>query len=1288
VRGALLVALSTAIVAAQDEPTKRLLDDDPLVRAAAAEEIGKLGPAAASAVPRLVDLVHDEADAPSKAAIRALGRIGPAAREARPYLVDRGIGRADFEPVIAQALFRIGPPDPEPPLLIWLRAKGAVPATPCTLEDLSKNESKALRFVLLEALRNEQAIVAAQAARLLGPAARTDKNVVAALARLLDHPASCVRVHAGAALSHSPLAEGVFAPMLEDPDVKRRRVAARFYRGPGAVPRLRRALKDPDANVRRWAVGGFSSVDVQADPGLVVELAALLDSDPLLCASLATLVATLGAHAAPAVPAFARCCTSADRDVRWSACFALGRIGEHAAPAATSLAIASYDERQEVAVSALGALATLGRAARDAAPYLAELAEADLLLGPQARHALTAIGEGVPLPPLPDPAELPALRVALADPDGRTAGQAAFALGRLAAKDPETLEALAAALAHPSPYARKHAALALQRIGPASLPLIARAAGGAADPARLLAAATLIHFAGVAPDDVAPIARNLLASDDRFVQREAIRSLGVAGSPGRAAVPALIALLAHGDEEIVQVTIWALGRMRSDATGAVPHLVAILETSGDSTAVWAAILALGEIGVPAEPSIPSILAAARRSKSGVELFSPAVEALAKIGPAGHAALVQVIREETGARRQLAIGALARLNLNPPGFKEALEEVVKDGDVQTREMALMTIRQLAPESKPSLESLITALKKGPPDPQARAQIVYGLAEAAPVAELAAMAHGKDANLRLAALEALALKPRTAFTAADRASVRPILLDALESGDRALETAAAGALPNAPPTSLDPRILRLLGRKGSARRPIVQALVALGPEIVPKLAAALQGDGRDLRDGAAIALAGFGPEARAAIPALVEAALDDPAAAGEFARAILATKDLEACATLFADPRMPERQRFGEALAAAGVDALPHFDRLRRHADPTVRRESVQLLGRLGDKTVPWLLEAAEDKDPAVASAALRSLGRAVRPELAIPVLVRAIGDDALRDAAVKALRSHGAAARDALDALAADPRPRVRAAALPLLAALDESAVASVVGAMTDPDPAVRAAAAGALGMLGATAAPALPGLRALLEDPDSPVRLAAATALGRLGTNAEVAVPDLLDLMRRGDAHDRAAAGRALVSIGPATAPALGSLLSQPDQAVRNAARQALAELGEPAVPAIIALMASDDETRREAAATLARIGAPAAQALADRLKDKDRGVRRDAAWGLGSMGAEARRAVPDLITTLRDTDSQVVAQAAWALGQIGPAALDALPALRKLYEARRHRGIVADAIRKIRGGS
>jgi HEAT repeat protein len=106
-------AVCLAAATAQEEVAKGLLDDDPAVRAAAAQEIGKLGPVAAPAVPQLIDLVYDEFDAPSKAAIHALGRIGPAARDARPFLVDRATLRGDFEPIVAQALARIGPPDPD-----------------------------------------------------------------------------------------------------------------------------------------------------------------------------------------------------------------------------------------------------------------------------------------------------------------------------------------------------------------------------------------------------------------------------------------------------------------------------------------------------------------------------------------------------------------------------------------------------------------------------------------------------------------------------------------------------------------------------------------------------------------------------------------------------------------------------------------------------------------------------------------------------------------------------------------------------------------------------------------------------------------------------------------------------------------------------------------------------------------------------------------------------------------------------------------------------------------------
>lgn len=1407
------IALLSAVAAAQEEIAGRLLDDEPLVRAAAAKELGDLGPAGAFAVPQLIEAIYDQADAPAKAAIRALGLIGPAAREARAFLVDRALLRGDFEPVVAQALARIGTPDPEAALVTWLRGKGALPSGARTLEDLAKGDGKALEPRLLEALGEKDSIVTAQAAGLLARAARTDEAVATALARLLDHPSACVRLHAAIALAHSSLAESAFGPMLEDSRAERRRAAARHFRGLAALPYLRRALRDEDLQVRRNAAGGFSAPDVRADPGLVVELAATLDRDPLLCSHLSTVLGMLGPAAAPAVPAFGRCLASPDHAVRWAACSALGRIGEKAGPAATALAFAAFDEREEVGVTALGALAAIGPAAKDAAPYVAELAEADLSLGPHARRALAAIGEGAPLPPLPDAAELPALRVALADSEARTAGRAAFAIGRLAATDAGTLEALSAALGHPSPYARRHAALALQRIGPASLPLIARAARDGADPARRLAAATLIHFAGVAPDDLAPVATGLLSSDDPFVKREAIRSLGIAGSPGRSAVPAMIACLSGEDGELVQAAIWALGRMRADASGAVPRLIEILDTGGDGRTAWAAILALGEIGPLAEPAILSIIAAGRRSGTGTELFSPAVEALAHIGPAGHAALVRLIREEKGANRQLPIGALARLNLRPPGLKEALEEVVKDADVQTREIALMAIRGLGPESKPSVDSLVEVLKSGSMDTRARAGVTQSLADAASVDVLLELARDKDPRVCAGAWQALSLRDPAQVTEPERQRALPRLLEALGDARTEVALSAAAALRCVPLRSPDPQVLFLLGSHSEARTQIAQALRALGPGAIPALAKALAAQNPSVRVGAALALAEFGPAARPAVTALRDAALKETGNATPFVRAILLTKDLDVVAAMFREAP-PYRRSFGDALAAAGTDALPHMDRLRKDGDPGVRREALLLAPRFGAVAVPWLLKGAEDDATPVAAAAIAGLGTDLVPsEQAIPVLDRACRNAALRADALRALARHGEKALPALRPFVADRDPRVRMqalavlpavgapavdlltealgdddlhvrvtaaralrecreAALPALPALRRrladpepevrGAVASALGALgaaavgplveclaspdarvregavyalretggaaapalpalkrllddpdpsvrrataltlaafgstaldslvrmcKDKDPSVRASAAGALKLLRGAAAPALPALLDMLRDPDGWARQVAARTVGALGKDAEVAVPDLAEMFRRGDDGDRTAAAEALLAIGPAAAPALAAFAVHPDKGLREPAQQALAQLGAAAVPALVALVYPDDEkARREAAATLARIGAPAVPALEKMLNHEDPGVRRDAAWALGTVGSPARGAVAALAAVLDDKDGLVPQQAAWALGQMGPAAHAALPALEEMYAAGRHRVIVADAIRRIRG--
>jgi HEAT repeat protein len=72
---------------------------------------------------------------------------------------------------------------------------------------------------------------------------------------------------------------------------------------------------------------------------------------------------------------------------------------------------------------------------------------------------------------------------------------------------------------------------------------------------------------------------------------------------------------------------------------------------------------------------------------------------------------------------------------------------------------------------------------------------------------------------------------------------------------------------------------------------------------------------------------------------------------------------------------------------------------------VRRRAARALAHFGARAVPTLVQALEDREPSVRSAAIRALGR-IGPEArdALPALVRATEDenDSVREAAAKTL----------------------------------------------------------------------------------------------------------------------------------------------------------------------------------------------------------------------------------------------------------------------------------------------
>jgi HEAT repeat protein len=168
----------------------------------------------------------------------------------------------------------------------------------------------------------------------------------------------------------SPQANQRPLPALE---LRRQRIYDELHAlGPASVPALARALRDPDAQMRRdvvvaldvlgggwWQFPGGSKLDIRpALPALVV---ALQDSDPGVRAWAAQDIGDMGAAAASAVPRLRAMLRSPDSGSRGSACNALGGIGFAARGALPDLRQALNDSSPEVRRAARDAIASIDR---------------------------------------------------------------------------------------------------------------------------------------------------------------------------------------------------------------------------------------------------------------------------------------------------------------------------------------------------------------------------------------------------------------------------------------------------------------------------------------------------------------------------------------------------------------------------------------------------------------------------------------------------------------------------------------------------------------------------------------------------------------------------------------------------------------------------------------------------------------------------------------------------------------------------------------------------------------
>lgn len=654
---------------------------------------------------------------------------------------------------------------------------------------------------------------------------------------------------------------------------------------------------------------------------------------------------------------------------------------------------------------------------------------------------------------------------------------------------------------------REAAAVALLKAGPKGEALL-REKGlpalreGLADPTPAVRehSAYTLGLLGPLATPVAGDLQKLCTDSDKHVRAAAFDALRAVGV---ADYVALAKLLTHKDDEVARLAGELIALAPRVPKEAAEPLAAALK-SANPNVVRATADALASLGPDAAPAVPELIALLQGLYKDRDPRKPRNEADSGPELAAWNALVKI-----GAA---AVGPVAKL-LDAPNSLLLYYALRALGDIgpAAKPVAPAVKKMLQDRfADNALEAAYALLRMGDSEADALALLKRGLAsDATGVAAMSVQVVGRAGppaeSLAPAALAKLtAADPLARYAALEMAATLP-------RAERGKHAAEVGKLLTDDEKVIRQSAARLLTRMGPAAAP---AADALGRAVTTETDAGV----RELFVSALLAI---GPGVKPALPALLPLANDKDVA--------LTTRLNVLAAAAAADP--------GSAEVAAAA------------------------------------LKAAQDPEPAVRAAAAGALVRLdPLPSDALPALVKmAKGDrqNGPRAAALRALAAAGPRAkpvRGDLDALTSNPQLGLALWAKVALAAADgdvSRAAPAVRAALTDRNPALRAAAAEALLVVGPADADR-PALLRLVREPSGPARAAVATSLGRIGPAAEV-VPHLTRLLDDRDSEVRAAAAEAVGRFGAAAkdaVPKLKGLLRDP--LVSPTAQKALEQVQPP----------------------------------------------------------------------------------------------------------------------------
>jgi HEAT repeat protein len=603
------------------------------------------------------------------------------------------------------------------------------------------------------------------------------------------------------------------------------------------------SLRDSDAQTRK----NFFQRIHKNDAVVVPILAELLQDES---ADLRRGAAEGAGRVGPAAAATVRLlCSAALRDpdqrVRVESNRALDRIGEAALPQLME----ALDDNSVRAV-ATAKLGQLGPAARPAVPpLLRQLQERDRSIRELARAALDRIG-------LDRETTAPALGRILEDDTSELRFWAAETLvGLDVAYAGRAIPVLFQGFQANSAF-HDRAVQALTKLGTPAVPALLRAVQ---DPGAHLRAGAVETLGGIHAPEIAPALFGALKDADDAVRHRAAYALERSGT---AIIPAERVALRDPEDHVRLTTLELLaklGRAAQSESGAVQSALKD-PNAGVRKAAAVALEQISPDDVP--PLVEALVQALREAQAGPRIEAAKSLALFETrAKAALPALVAALEDADPQVRSAAADTLGAIGASAPEVVTALSHGLKDMNVFVRRSVAAAVRKDVSFLKPgpSVRPVVAVLGEGLKDTDADVRRIA----AEGLQEVVYQACDSDA-LRL-------LMPALAEALPDKeGNVRALVEDAL---------ATACAKVAVEDKALIPVLIRILlqktGIRAEARAALAKVLSEIGPAdqtLLPDLLVLLKDETTSPEEQTLLlwALAKLGPGAKAAIPALTQAA----------------------------------------------------------------------------------------------------------------------------------------------------------------------------------------------------------------------------------------------------------------------------------------------------------------------------------------------------------------------------------------------------------------------------------